>query len=87
MTSSPPFTNLPSFIANGMILSYIVVRGDAGCFLQLLSKNAMKYYNKHKEILDSFLGTSLKLQEYKWLPSLPSGEESIDFSWPSHDKL
>ena len=85
--TSPPFTKLPSFISTAILLSYIVVKGDAESFLELLSKNASKYYAKHKEILDSFLGESLELQEYKWLPSLPSGDDPVDFSWPSYDKL
>ena len=85
--TSPPFTKLPSFISTAILLSYIVVRGDAEAFIERLSKNASKYYAKHKAILDSFLGESLALREYKWLYSLPSGEDPVNFSWPSYDKL
>ena len=76
-TISPPFVNLPSFNCGAIILSYVLLKPDAKCFLKRLSKNAGLYYEQHKEILSEFL-TDILLAEVTKLPMQVSPSSGKD---------
>ena len=61
MSLNPPFTNLPSFNATAMIISYAVARENARQLIMRLSKNSIGYYYKHKLILKEFLADNFRL--------------------------
>ena len=75
MSEILPFKNLPSLNASAIVLSYLVYREDAEKWLKLLSKNTAKYYNRHKDILDSFLYAKPVMREV-----ISFGTEDMEWS-------
>ena len=51
VAAHPPFGKLDSFIACGMVLGYAMNDDEAECFLMQLSKNAIRYFYGHGDIL------------------------------------
>lgn len=74
----PPFPNLPTFNVSAIILSYFNDESIVRALMNLLSRNARAYFEKHGGILKSFL------VEFKITGVLTIGdkEEEIDCGYP-----
>ena len=51
----PPLQRLASFNASAIVLSYDVYKHEVKALLRRLSRNSYRYYESHREIIESFL--------------------------------